>query len=59
MARRNLRMAGHLDTVERPFYIESIHTTLYSLRPHPAHVADVRPDDPDPDFHAPQRAFTP
>lgn len=37
----------HLDTVERPFYIRTIHIKQHSPRPFPAHVTSVGPDDPE------------
>jgi hypothetical protein len=59
MAGRMRLKAACLDTIERPFYIRTIHTTLYSPRSYPTRVPDARPDGPESDFHAPLRAFIP
>jgi hypothetical protein len=46
------RTASRLDTVERPFYIEMIHTRrIHSGPPRPTPASD--PTIPDPELHAP------
>ena len=59
MAEPMRQTALHLDMIERPFYIRTIHTTLHSPRPLPAHVTCVRSDDSGLEIHAPPCAFIP
>ena len=44
---------SHLDTIERPFYIRTIHTKQHSPRPYSAHVTSVGSDDPGFEIPAP------